>query len=157
MDWSLRGGRSSEDEADEQSRSGLFGRRRENPDGRDNADTEATTAGSRLRRDAGAGGRGASARDASSTDGPSLVRRVRDRIDPRDAKAAAESATKGVLLIGVRLAGAVLIAYGLYVLLLVDGWTQLGAGLAVAGVVPAYAPGAVIGLGELLWKLFRLA
>jgi hypothetical protein len=146
MDLNLRGGGSDdgrdtdrESNRDEDSSAGgLFGRGRE---GDDNVADRGRTKGDRGTRGGGGG----------------ALTAVRDRIDPRDAKEAAESATRGAVLIGVRLVGAVLVAYGLYVVLLVNGWNELGAGLAAVGVVPAYAPGFVVGLGELLWKLFRLA
>jgi hypothetical protein len=149
MDLNLRGGGSDGDRDADQgagrdedgSGGGVLGRVRGRTD--DTADTDRSRGGNR------GGGRRAD-------DGGALAA-LRNRVDPRDAKEAAESATRGAVLIGVRLAGAVLVAYGLYVILLVNGWNQLGAGLAAVGVVPAYAPGFVVGLGELFWKLFRLA
>jgi hypothetical protein len=79
---------------------------------------------------------------------------VRDRVDPR---ATAETAARGAIRLALRVVGAVAMAYGLWLLVAVEGWTRLAAGALAAGFLPAFAPGVVVGLAAVVWKVFSLA
>lgn len=80
--------------------------------------------------------------------------RLRRRVDPRET---AETAARGLVRLSLRIVGAVLIAYAAWLFVAVDGWTRLAAAAAAVGFLPAFAPGFVVGLAGLVWKLFSIA
>jgi hypothetical protein len=164
MDLNL--GRGSDDDADDTdagtdgggTASEWFGGGSDDTGGDDSGGRPDRSGGSRFRSGSGSGS-GSDSDSSDPGDGvvaglSSGVDRVRRRVDPRET---AEKAARGTVRLVLRVVGAVLVAYGLWVLVAVDGWARLGAAAVAVGFLPAFAPGFVIGLFGVLWRVFNLA
>jgi hypothetical protein len=122
---------------------------------RESASSTTESAGGRpATGDDRASGAGSASESAALAGAGERVDRLRRRVDPRET---AESAARALVRLSLRVVGAILIAYAAWLFVVVDGWTRLAAASAAAGFLPAFAPGFVVGVAGLVWKLFSIA